>query len=432
MTSSHLVPTSSPGDLVPSSLPLQGGRGQTPRPAPRPDLVPKAPAKGSWTRVEPDPLENPLGFVMPWEWRDGVRPPDWTDEDEEARYGPVAKPPPEHTWKLLNLVTLGEREGAPEPPAVGGLFYPGRRHVLSGEAEAGKTWLLLAIAVDEIKDGHGVVWVDDDNMGPAALLERLRSLELDDEQIRASFAYLRPAERLNQRARGYIQQLLAQLDCRLVVFDAFNASLTLQGFDPNVTKDVEQFFRQVADLFCDEGAAVVFPDHVTKNREARGKYAFGAERKQTGVDVHLGLATIEAFGRGKTGKAKLTVHKDRPGFLERPSPGLFVLASDPESERCRWQIEREHAISEEGTFRPTNLMEKVSRYLETAGEPRSRNQIEQDVKGKGAYVRRAIDVLLEEEFAVEYREGQARLVKLQGVFRESAEWDAARKGEVSL
>jgi hypothetical protein len=50
------------------------------------------------------------------------------------------------------------------------------------------------------------------------------------------------------------------------------------------------------------------------------------------------LTLIEAFGRGRTGRAKIIAHKDRPGFLEKPSPGLFVLASDPETERCSWRM----------------------------------------------------------------------------------------------
>ena len=68
-----------------------------------------------------------------------------------------------HSWVALDLAKLGAHK--PEPPAIGGLLYPGRRHVFSGEAEAGKSWLLLAVAADEIREGRGVVWVDADGMG---------------------------------------------------------------------------------------------------------------------------------------------------------------------------------------------------------------------------------------------------------------------------
>ena len=264
--------------------------------------------------------------------------------------------------------------------------------------------------------------MDSDDAGAADVLERLRSFGLEDERIAHLFAYLRPAEALGDEAREHALELLSSRKGRLVVFDALNPALALHGYDPNSTPDVENFFRRVLDPFRHEGAAVVTPDHVVKNPEQRGKFAYGSERKQTGVDVHLGLKAIEPFGRGRTGKAKLTVHKDRPGFLTRPSPGLFVLASDPDSGRCSWRIEPDQSVGEEGAFRPTNLMEKVSRYLEREAEPRSRNQIELAVKGNTAAKRQAIDVLIAEGFAVEAKSGQTRLVQFDQAFREADEW----------
>ena len=46
-------------------------------------------------------------------------------------------------------------------------------------------------------------------------------------------------------------------------------------------------------------------------------------------------------------------------------------------------------------------MEKVSRYLEQRVEPCSRNQVEQNVKGKTGYKRQAIDALIDEGYAIE-------------------------------
>lgn len=325
-----------------------------------------------------------------------------------------ASPEPEptaHTWTAVDVIGLGDQP--PEPPTIADLFYAGKRHVVSGESEAGKTWLLLAATADELQAEHGVIWVDTDDMGPAAVLERLRCFGVADDKIRDLFAYMRPAEPLADVSRRHVTDLLATLKVRLVALDAFNASLTLHGYDPSSTAEVEQFYRRVVDPFCEQGAAVVLPDHVVKKPGERGKYSYGSERKHSGAQVHIGMQTIDVFGRGRTGRAKLVVHKDRPGFLERPSAGLFVLTSDADSGRCTWELEAARDVSDEGVFRPTALMERVSRYLYVANEPRSRNQIEQDVKGKGAYVRQAIDVLLTEGFASEVSgERGARLVKL--------------------
>jgi hypothetical protein len=256
-------------------------------------------------------------------------------------------------------------------------------------------------------------------MGAGAVLERLRSLGLSDEQISDWFAYLRPAEPISDAAVKDVKALLRDRNARLLVIDAFNASLTLHGYDPIKTDDVEQFYRRVVDPFCEEGAAVVLPDHVPKRKDERGKYAYGSERKHSGADVHLGLESLQPFGRGRTGKAKLTVHKDRPAYLKRPSPGLFVLTSDADTGACSWQIEVEHDVTDEGVFRPTTLMRKVSVYLYGADEPCTRTQIEKGVKGKATGVRQAIDVLVAEGYATEVSGDRgARLVKHQRLFTE--------------
>jgi AAA domain-containing protein len=340
---------------------------------------------------------------------------------EATREGqPEAQPEP-HTWTPLDAVELGEKPV--EPPELGGLFYPRRRIVVSGEAEAGKSFLGLAVSADELRAGRGVVWVDTDNMGASALLERLRSLGVDDDHIRRLFGFMQPAEPLGAAAADDITRWLAKHKGRLVVFDAFNATLSLHGYEPTSTADVEKFWQRVVDPFCKAGAAVVLLDHVVKRADERGKYAYGSERKLTGADVHLGLRAVEPFGRGRTGKATVTVHKDRPGFLPRPSAGLFVLTSDPGTGRCSWSLKAEDVVTEAGGFRPTRLMEKVSRYLYLAAdEPRTRSQVEEDVKGKGIYVRQAIDALVAEGYASELiGDRGARLVKHEALFAEDGE-----------
>lgn len=350
--------------------------------------------------------------------------PPLTEEElrllHEHDRGETSASRPAHTWEPVDIVALAAEP--PAPPEIGDLLYPGKRHVLSGESEAGKSFLLLALSGLELAAGRGVVWVDTDTMGAAETLERLRALGVDDERISDRFAFMEPAEPLTDAAAADLTAWLAKHHGRLIVFDAFNATLSLHGLDPHSTADVEKFWKRVVDPFCVRGVAAVLPDHVVKKSDERGKYAYGSERKHTGAEVHIGVKAIDPFGRGRTGKAKLTVHKDRPGFLERPSPGLFVLASDAASGRCTWTIEVEHDVSDEGAFRPTRLMQNVSRYLFATSEPCSRNQIENDVKGKSAYVRQAIDTLVAEGYANEVvGDRGARLVKHLRLFNEDDE-----------
>jgi hypothetical protein len=323
-------------------------------------------------------------------------------------------------WEPRSLIALSTRP--PEPPTVGDLFYPRRRHVVSGEYECGKSWLLLCVAAAELLAERGVVWVDADDMGDGAILERLRQLGVPDDRVHTHFGYLRPADALTADGWRRVEKFIYRMNARLAVFDAFNPMLALHGLDPAKTPDVERFYTTVVDPFRRAGCAAVALDHVVKNPEASRRYSYGSERKASGAEVHIGLTVVDAFGRGKTGRAKLTVHKDRPGFLTRPSPGLLVVKSDPDDGRCSWHVAADTSVTDGGEFRPTGLMEKVSRYLEAASAPRSRTQIEEAVTGRATYKRLAIDLLVAEGFAAESPgDRKARMVRIERVFREADE-----------
>src|SRR5207247_424713 len=117
---------------------------------------------------------------------------------------------------------------------------------------------------------------------------------------------------------------------------------------------------------------IIAIDHVVKSAESRGQYASGTGQKQAAVDVHIGLEVIEKFGRGMTGRAKIVLRKDRPGRLwprtEGKLLGRLVLESDEETGVVRHSIEPP-AADGDGKFRPTALMDRVSRYVEDAVTP---------------------------------------------------------------
>jgi hypothetical protein len=48
-----------------------------------------------------------------------------------------------HTWRSSSLVARAANP--PESPTIGGLLYPAKRTLLSGETEALKTWLALIL-----------------------------------------------------------------------------------------------------------------------------------------------------------------------------------------------------------------------------------------------------------------------------------------------
>lgn len=236
----------------------------------------------------------------------------------------------------------------PEPPDIIGLFYPGYFHLLSGESEALKTWLALVAAAEELRAGRGVLWVDGDDVGDGAVLERLRLLGVDDDVITAKFAYMVPAEPLDQDRLADVLAAAEARACRLAVMDGFNPLLVLHGLNADSGSDVETFYRLINPI-RKLGAATILTDNVVKSRDARGAWAIGSERKKSKAEVHLGMTTVEKLVRGGRGRARIDVHKDRPGHIVRPSPGYLIL--DSTSDVFEWKIESVESRGPEGEFR---------------------------------------------------------------------------------
>jgi len=111
---------------------------------------------------------------------DEVRDIPWPEEPASLN-GDQTAADPANTWQPANLIQLAANP--PAPPTIGGLLYPAKRTVLSGETESMKTWLALILCKAELDIGLPVGWVDLDAMGPGALLERLQLLGVTDEQI---------------------------------------------------------------------------------------------------------------------------------------------------------------------------------------------------------------------------------------------------------
>lgn len=322
-----------------------------------------------------------------------------------------------HSWAPVHITKVGAQ--APEPATLGGIAYPGRRHVYSGEPESLKSWVALILAAEQMRTGNTVLYIDLE-MGARETLERLHALSLDDDTIDRHFVYLEPSEPITSaEILADVAALVAEREPSLVIVDATTGALSLHGLDANSAGDVERFYRDVIDPLREYGAAVILLDHLPKDRDSRGKFAIGSERKVGIADVHLRFETLQPFGRGKTGKAKITTQKDRPGYLPRPTCAEVELTSDPATGGITYRLEHAaHAESE--PWRPTGLMEKVSLHLEALAEPASRNAILDAVRGKQEWVRTAIDELVRGGYATEEPGPRnARLVRSERPFREN-------------
>jgi hypothetical protein len=315
------------------------------------------------------------------------------------------------SWEPVNLAHAGDRP--PLKPDLGGvgLVYPRLRHVFSGPQESVKTLAAYVIALEVVRQSQTVVLVDLE-MGPWDAHDRFRDLGATDEDF-DRILYVEPDTPATDEAIGR----LIEADPGLVVIDAAAGAYSLEGLDDNKRADVERFAGIYMRAFWLAGIATILIDHVVKNADNRGKYAIGSERKTGGVDVHLGFEIVSPFVRGGVGLAQIVTHKDRHGWLARPRAAELELRSHHETHAITWEFSTP-ATEDRTTFRPTELMERISRHLELQTEPISRNAVERDVIGKGKYVRMALNDLVAERYVSETPSAnKSRLVESIKPFR---------------
>ena len=333
------------------------------------------------------------------------------------------------SWDFVDVLAEGAK--SIEPPSIGGVIYPASRHLLSGESGCGKSWYALQLVAEEMRARRAVVYVDTDDMGAARFLGRLRALGIDDETIAARFRLVRPDRAVTEEGLGRIIDAIGDDDqgVRLVVVDSWNPALGLEGLDPLKTTDLDTWLMRFAKPINDAGAALLVLDHVPKGSDnQRGGYAYGAERKRSGVTVHLSMKALEPFGFGKVGRARITVEKDRDGHIGPRGTvvGIFEMHAKHDGSRVTPRMVEDVSRGEDG-FRPTALMERVSIFLEghePEGEPVPRKAIEEGVSGRASYVRQALDVLVREGNVSEMEGARgARLYVLHEPYSEAVDYD---------
>jgi AAA domain len=287
------------------------------------------------------------------------------------------------------------------------LLYAGRVHALFGEPEACKGWIALTAAAEALGAGARVLYVDFEDTA-ASVTSRVMALGVARDVIRERFVYVRPDEPLEKAGRGDLEAAAA--GAVLAVLDGITEALTLHGLDLASNGDVAAWLDLLPRPLARTGAAVLTIDHVVKDRENRGRYAIGAQHKLAGVDCAYSVHVIEPFGRGRDGKVKITVTKDRPGHVR-------AFADEGRAAEARLQSHDDGTVTVTlkspegaGVFRPTTLMERVSRAVED--EPGvGTNAIRRTIKGKARFVQEALARLIEEGHVDCRRDGDGKAVR---------------------
>jgi DnaB-like helicase N terminal domain/AAA domain len=346
--------------------------------------------------------------------RNGASPGDLFGRVTELIQGvkPTASLNEPSSWRPLDLSTVIDGDGEPPPTILARsdgpcLIYDGRLHQISAEPEAGKGWWTLKAVDTLIGAGCTVVYIDFEST-PLEIVSRLEALGVSPERIVEQLVYLRPHEPLTDATWPDFETALAR-EPALVVIDGQTEALTIHGFDLADNADIARWLEKLARPATRAGAAVVLIDHVVKNKEQRGRYAIGAQHKLAGIDVAYSLEVVEPFGRGKDGKVRVRVEKDRPGHV-RPFEGedkqvaMMRLRSDAETGAVTVDLDPPE-VGGGDDFRPTHLMERISRAVDQT--PGMTTREIRGLGGKAGALDAGLRILLSEGYIRVEKDGQA-------------------------
>lgn len=272
----------------------------------------------------------------------------------------------------------------------------GERHVINGEPGSLKTWVAAITACQELERGGTVLWVNTDGMPNNQVTERLYALGCPRDAVHDRFILVSPHENPGAAA-GW---LLDEYRPTLLVVDSFEPTARLVGSDSWKPEGIEAMYEAVINPFHRAGIGTIIIDHQKRNAGKGDPYAPGSWRKFGITDQQVRCSPVgtERMRRGGgTTAIELVLFKDRNGAYQvgdGETLATITFTSDGAG-GVSWGMEA--GAPERGDWRPTGLMEAVSRYLEA--EPAgSKNRIEQDVKGKAEHIRAALQVLINEGF----------------------------------
>ncbi|MDX6436769.1 MAG: hypothetical protein QOK34_1603 [Gaiellaceae bacterium] len=286
------------------------------------------------------------------------------------------------------------------------LLYRAEVHSFAGEPESGKSWAAANVGARLVTQGDAVLYLDfEDN--PASVLARMLALGATSDAILSHFTYIRP----DTPSRDATIAALRRVDYVLAIIDGLSEAYGLLGLDSEKNADVATFLALLPRPIAAAGAAVVQIDHVTKAREGRGRYAIGAQHKLAGIAVAYSFEVIKPFSRLQAGTIKIRVEKDRHGHVRGHADGHVIALAQIEpqdnGERVTFTLNPPDTSSTTGTFRPTVIMERVSKFLEDnpgAGV----NTIRGAIESKAANVDLAVRALVAEHHVEQRQEGQSK------------------------
>jgi Bifunctional DNA primase/polymerase, N-terminal/AAA domain len=254
--------------------------------------------------------------------RDTYEPPPPSDADAPPEDNPQASTSadsePEtageiRPFPVSDLAKLA-REGVEPPEQIcDDMLYRGCLHSLGGDSGHGKTTLLDHWALQELKASRSVVILDEED-GQKSTVRRLLALGAEPDWLERLVYLDSPGRQWDEADRRGFEQLLNEYKPRLIGYCSALAILTAAGKNENYPTDITPIYKLLSGFSREHNAAGVLVDHVPIGDTTRTR---GAGAKRQWVDVQYMLQAVKPFNRFQSGLLKLTISKDREGYLHR-------------------------------------------------------------------------------------------------------------------
>lgn len=300
------------------------------------------------------------------------------------------------------------------------LLYAGRMHSIHGEPTAGKSWIALFAAIEVLRLGGAVLYLDYEDSLPG-IVGRLLALGADPADVTDRFGYVKQDGPFGSNEKLELAARVKALNPDLVVIDSIGEALSRDGLKEDVASDVISWVEKLPRWLARSGATVVWLDHVAKDREQRGRWARGSGAKLGAIDgASYEAVTVKAFSRHQAGRVDLKVAKDRHGTFELGAVAATVnVTPHADGERVVIELGPAEAVKTSDPFRPTHTMRRISDELENARVPVSAKGLRLLLPGvKARTVAEALQRLLAEGFVTTYRNGSTELLHLAKPFRD--------------
>ena len=317
------------------------------------------------------------------------------------------------SWLPIDLSAVDDTP----PPSIGRfgngphdcLFTPGHIHGTHGESDSGKTWLAYIAIAQEARKGNLSVIVDHE-MGASEARTFLRTLGLDDGQLRDNVFFVEPdsllTDALREQHSAAIDERLALLGggavLSLYLVDSVGESLAQSGLSGNDDQDVAAWFEKAARWAVQRytTAAAVVIDHLPKDTpHQKALNPIGSQRKRASVRTQFWVRGVKEFSNEKAGHSLVIVSKHRgPQWTRRDTiarldGGPDGIALSPASAEDKKKGASESSAATPGESVWSRVVEYISTHdndgVGSFTGPGSR-EIEEHVEGSAKAIRAAL------------------------------------------